>query len=85
MRISRGKRVFSKEYEGGWTIELLKISQISTSRPPLVYYLRDLADEDIIGYYYEEEICRVRKNLDSEDLKWKKIQLKKGKYAANNS
>ena len=65
VRISRGRRVFSEGYKGGWTIELFKISRIFTSLPPPVYYLRDLAYEDIVGYFYEEELCIVRKSLDS--------------------
>ena len=52
--ISSSKRVIQRGYEGGWTLKLFKISRISSNRQPPVYYLRDLADEDITDYLYEE-------------------------------
>ena len=30
-----------------------------------MYYLRDLAEEDITDYFYEEDLNRVRKHLSS--------------------
>ena len=63
VRVSRAKNVFGKGYEGGWTLELFKISRISCTTKPLVYFLRDLEGEEIDGYFYEEELSRVRKNF----------------------
>ena len=47
-------------------MELFKISRNSNNRQPSVYYLRDLTDEDITGYFYEEKLNRVRKYLSSD-------------------
>lgn len=66
VRVSRAKSAFDKGYEGGWTEEIFKIERISASRPPHVYILKDLREEEIEGIFYEEEICRVRKDLNNE-------------------
>lgn len=79
VRISRGRRVFAKGYEGGWTLELFRISRISTSRQPILYYLKDLAGEDIDGYFYEAELSRVRKDLESEVFEVDQVLAEKGK------
>ena len=60
VRISRAPSVFRKGYERGWSNELFKIDRISTSRPPLVYFLKDLNDEPIDGFYYEQELNPVK-------------------------
>ena len=73
VRISQAKDVFAKAYEGGWTLELFKISRISSTRQPPVYFLKDLADEDIDGFFYEEELSRVRKDLNSDSFEVEKI------------
>ncbi len=63
MRVSRARDVFAKGYESGWTLELFKISRISSSSYPPVYILQDLAAEEIDGFFYEEELSRVKKDL----------------------
>ena len=52
VRVSRAKNVFAKGYESGWTLEILKIPRISSTRPPVVYYLEDLAGEEIDGFLH---------------------------------
>ena len=54
-------------------MELFKISRISSTRQPPVYFLKDLADEDIDGFFYEEELSRVRKDLNSDSFEVEKI------------
>lgn len=61
VRVSRAPNVFRKGYERGWSNELFKITRVSTSRPPPVYFLEDLNDEPIDGFYYEEELNPVKK------------------------
>ena len=61
VRISRAPNVFRKGYEGGWSNEVFKIVRISTSGPPPVYFLEDLKNEPIDGFYYEEESNPVEK------------------------
>ena len=73
VRISRAKNVFEKGYESGWTLELFKIVQVSTARQPIVYYLQDLTGEDIEGFFYEQELSRVRNNLEEETFEVEKI------------
>ena len=73
VRVSRAKNVFTKGYESGWTLEIFKITRISSTRPPAVYYLEDLAGEEIDGFFYTEELCRVRKNLTTDVFEIDKI------------
>lgn len=79
VRISRFRSVFSKAYEGGWTDELFKIVRISESRSPHVYFLKDLDGEEIDGIFYEEELSRVRKDLNEEIWEIDEILQTKGK------
>ncbi|KAJ8685931.1 hypothetical protein QAD02_021724 [Eretmocerus hayati] len=66
VRVTRASNVFWEGYTRGWTLELFKIARISTTRQPPVYFLQDLAGEDIDGFSYEEELSRVRKDLRTE-------------------
>ena len=79
MRVSRAKNVVAKGYESGWTLEIFKITRISSTRPPAVYYLEDLAGEQIDGFFYTEELCRVRKNLTSDVFEIEEILKTTGK------
>ncbi|XP_014216265.1 uncharacterized protein LOC106645028 [Copidosoma floridanum] len=73
VHISRTRSVFAKGYESGWTLELFRIVCISCIRQPPVYFLKDLADEDIHGFFYEEELSRVRKELNKSFFEVEKI------------
>ena len=79
VRVSRTKNVFAKGYESGWTLDIFKITRISSTRPPVVYYLEDLAGEEIDGFFYTEELCRVRKNLTTDFFEIDKIFKTRGK------
>ena len=79
VRISRGKRAFAKAYEGEWTLELFKIARVSQNRQPPVYFLKDLAEEDIKGYFYEHELNRVQKDLKSDVFEIDEILEEKGR------
>lgn len=63
VRVSRARNVFEKAYESGWTLELFKIARISSTHYPTVYHLKDLANEEIDGFFYEEELSRVNKDV----------------------
>ncbi|XP_023247478.1 uncharacterized protein LOC111643598 [Copidosoma floridanum] len=63
VRISKTRSVFAECYKSGWTLELFRIVRISCTRQPPVYFLRDLADEDIDGFFYEEELSRVNSSM----------------------
>ena len=79
VRVSRAKLVFKKAYESGWTLELVQIIRISTERQPPVYTLEDLDGEPIKGFFYEEELSRVQKDLNTESFQLNKILKTKGK------
>lgn len=78
VRISREKGVFDKAYSGGWSKELFRIKRISTSRQPPVYFLKDLADVDLTGFFYEEELSRVQKDLEKDVFEVDEILRTKG-------
>ena len=79
VRISRVKNIFEKGYESGWTLELFKIDRISETRPPVVYYLKDLSGENIEGFFYEQELSRVRKNLKDATYEIESILKESGR------
>lgn len=79
VRISKIRSVFSKAYEGGWSQEIFRIAKISESRDPVVYYLEDLEGEPIDTFFYEAELCKVNKNLNTEDFDVEKILKTRGK------
>ena len=60
-------------------MELFIIDRISETRQPVVYYLKDLSGEDIEGFFYEQELSRVRKDLDRETFEIETILKEAGK------
>ena len=73
VRISTAKGIFTKAYTGGWSKELFIISRILKHRFPIVYVVKDLADEEIHGFFYEQELGLVRKNLQTEEYQIDRI------------
>ena len=81
VRIAKAKRNFEKGYTPNWTEEVFVINQILPTFP-VTYRIRDLADEPIVGSFYEQQlqkttqntfrIARVlRKRKDKVLVKWK--------------
>lgn len=66
--ISRAPNIFRKGYERGWTKELFKITRVSTTRAPPIYFLEDLNGQSIDGFYYDEELSPAKKPNLEEDL-----------------
>ena len=56
--LSRTQFKFNKAYKINNTEELFKIRRVDTSQKIPVYYLRDLADEDVKGAFYREELTK---------------------------
>lgn len=79
VRISKAKTAFEKGYEVRWSEEIFKIHRILTNRQPPVYELADLHDEVIDGFFYEEEISVVKKNITETEFIIDKIIKSKGK------
>lgn len=56
---SRTQFKFHKGYKISNTEELFKIRQIDSSSSPTVYYLSDLAGEEVKGAFYREELIKA--------------------------
>lgn len=61
VRISKNKMQFEKGYTNNWSHEIFTIFEI-IPREIVVYRIRDLADEEIHGVFYEEELQKVTKS-----------------------
>uniref|UniRef100_A0A8R1I3A2 Chromo domain-containing protein n=2 Tax=Caenorhabditis japonica TaxID=281687 RepID=A0A8R1I3A2_CAEJA len=55
VRITKYKAVFAKGYLPNWSTEMFKISKVYPGKVT-TYSIKDLADEDILGKFYEEEL-----------------------------
>ncbi|CAP27572.1 Protein CBG07546 [Caenorhabditis briggsae] len=55
VRITKYKAVFAKGYLPNWSTEMFKISEVHPGEV-ISYSIRDLADEEIKGKFYEEEL-----------------------------
>ena len=81
MRIAKAKRHFEKGYTPNWTEEVFVIDQILPTHP-VTYKIRDLADEPIVGSFYEQQLQKtaqttfriekvLRKRKGQALVKWK--------------
>ncbi|XP_066912835.1 uncharacterized protein [Clytia hemisphaerica] len=62
VRISIERTVFQKRYEQSWTEEIFIITHVlggNGSRSPIVYKLKDQADEPLKGVFYRDELQTV--------------------------
>jgi Chromo (CHRromatin Organisation MOdifier) domain len=67
VRISKFKHAFSKGYKPNWSEETFVIASC-LRRPELVYRLKDLQNEPIIGTFYHDELQRIeRKSADDKN------------------
>jgi len=58
VRISVKRQPFDKSYTGCWSEELFKVHR-RYETVPVTYGIKDLADEDIKGKFYSEELQKV--------------------------
>ena len=65
VRISHLQYVFQRDYHQKWTQEVFLITNRLRKDGKNLYSLKDFMDEEIDGYFYEEELQKVTKNLDS--------------------
>jgi hypothetical protein len=62
VRVSFVKGIFTKgSYEQNFTDEVFTIKRIKFS-DPLMYYVEDIDQTEILGGFYEKELTRVKKN-----------------------
>lgn len=79
VRISRSKGVFEKGYEGSWTKEVFRIRKCLLKQELPIYELKDLADENLDGIFYEQELVPVNKNIEEFFIERKLQSRGKGK------
>jgi transposase InsO family protein len=60
VRFTEVRDVFRKGYRQGWSKEVYVVDKQSP-RDPVVYRLKDLEGEDVIGSFYERELQKVPK------------------------
>ena len=58
MRIDKLKRHFEKGYTPNWTEEVFVVDQILPTQP-VTCKMRDLADEPIVGSFFEQQIQKT--------------------------
>lgn len=79
VRISKQKAAFDKGYEAGWTEELFQVTKAKLRQSLPVYELKDLAGEPIEGYFYEQELTLVNKDLEEEEFLIEEIIQTRGR------
>ncbi len=80
-RASRTQFKFNKGYTVNNTEELFKISRVDYSHKIPIYFIRDLAGEDVTGAFYREEL--IKSSLPSHyqvDILRSKVERGKRKY-----
>lgn len=81
VRISNAKGVFAKGYVGSWSKELFLITKVLANQYPVVYLIKDLDGEVIDGFFYEEELGLVKKDLENTEFEIDEIIRTKGSGA----
>ena len=61
VRTTKFKGAFARGYAEQWTREIFVVSRVRTDEEPVVYELKDLAGEPVLGSYYARELQRVAK------------------------
>ena len=62
VRISKLPNRFLRSYQPQNQDEIFKVVSIKKSLPKFLYKLQSLSNEDIIGYFYTEELVKVDKS-----------------------
>ena len=62
VRISLQKRTFEKEATESWSEEIFEVSDVLPTRP-IVYKVKDLAGEELIGTFYKEQMQRTDQSI----------------------
>jgi len=63
VRVSKLKGQFEKGYMPNWSQEHFIVDKVNTSTQRRVYKLKDYANEDISGSWYDQEVQPIKKNL----------------------
>nr|CAD2179396.1 unnamed protein product [Meloidogyne enterolobii] len=62
VRMSRNKNIFSKGYLPNYSDEILQVDLVKNKANPNRYRVRDEKGEKFEGYFYPEELTKVRKD-----------------------
>ena len=65
VRISHLKFAFQRDYQEKWTKEVFKVTSRTRKQGINLYRLMDFLNEPISGHFYEEELQKVSKDVDS--------------------
>ena len=63
VRISVSKRLFEKGSTSNWSEEIFEISDVVRTTTPIVYKIKDLADEEIEGSFYKEQLQKTNQTI----------------------
>ena len=63
VRVSKVRGQFEKGYMPNWSEEHFIVDKVNTRTQHPVYKLKDYANEDISGTWYEKEVQPIKKNL----------------------
>lgn len=79
VRVALTKGIFVKGYERRWSEEIFTIKRIKLTSDPIMYYIQDENQQEILGGFYEYELNRVVKQAsDLWDIE-KIIRKRRGK------
>ena len=73
VRISHLKYQFQRDYHQKWTEEYFIVYRCQQKRSVNVYYLEDLTKEKIDGMFYESELQKINKNVESALFRVEKV------------
>ena len=73
VRISSVRHPFKKGYEGYWSEEIFTISKIKGRHPRSMYQVKDDNGEIVKGYFYSEELQKVKIKESGEYWRVEKI------------
>lgn len=80
VRITKYKHIFQKGYESNWSDEIFIVSSVIDRSPLVVYKLKDLKQEDIVGTFYEKELQKVSYDPTSN---YKIDKIIRSRYSGN--
>ena len=63
VRISVHKRLFEKGSTSNWSEEIFEIGNVVKTTNPIVYKIKDLADEEIKGHFYKEQLQKTEQSI----------------------
>jgi hypothetical protein len=74
VRVKPLRRTFRRAYDQQFTEEIFEITEIKSNLPVLMYKIKDLNNEDIIGSFYEDELSHT---IKPDEFKIDKVLMRK--------